>query len=124
MLGPSSKTSKRGMIWFSSSSREPTAQDMGRAMVVERASTRSVADVLDRVLDKGIVVEGWRRFLLAGLDLIHLDVRMVVTSIDTYLTRVGALAMTNAASRRIWIELPRKARAMRRRSPTRTNRVV
>jgi len=121
MLGPSSKTSKRGMIWFSSSSREPTAQDMGRAMVVERASTRSVADVLDRVLDKGIVVEGWRRFLL---DLIHLDVRMVVTSIDTYLTRVGALAMTNAASRRIWIELPRKARAMRRRSPTRTNRVV
>src|SRR5437879_11892684 len=92
MLGPSSKTSKRGMIWFSSSSREPTAQDMGRAMVVERASTRSVADVLDRVLDKGIVVEGWSRFLLAGLDLFLLDVQLVLASVVSLLSTIGGCA--------------------------------
>jgi hypothetical protein len=42
-------------------------------------------DVLDRVLDKGIVVDAWIRVSLAGIDLVTLDGRAVVASLDTYL---------------------------------------
>jgi len=41
-------------------------------MAVERASSRtSLIDVLDRVLDKGIVIDAWVRVSLVGIDLIH-----------------------------------------------------
>jgi hypothetical protein len=51
-------------------------------MVVERqpGGTR-LLDVLDRVLDKGIVIDAWIRFQLVGLDLITIDARIVVASI-------------------------------------------
>jgi hypothetical protein len=45
----------------------------------------SFIDVLDRVLDKGIVVDAWARVSLVGIDLITVDERVVVASIDTYL---------------------------------------
>ena len=45
----------------------------------------SVLDVLDRVLDKGIVIDAWVRVSLAGIDLITVDARVVVASIETYL---------------------------------------
>ena len=55
-------------------------------MAVERqpGGTR-LLDVLDRVLDKGIVIDAWIRFQLVGLDLITIDARIVVASIETYL---------------------------------------
>ena len=42
-------------------------------------------DVLDRVLDKGIVIDAWVRVSVVGIDLITLEARIVVASIDTYL---------------------------------------
>jgi hypothetical protein len=42
-------------------------------------------DVLDRVLDKGIVIDGWARMSVAGIDLVGVDMRVVVASIETYL---------------------------------------
>ena len=47
--------------------------------------TSSHADVLDRVLDKGIVIDAWVRVSLVGIDLITVEARVVVASIDTYL---------------------------------------
>jgi gas vesicle structural protein len=41
-------------------------------------STSSLIEVLDRVVDKGIVVDGWRRISLAGIDLIRIKVRGIV----------------------------------------------
>src|SRR5580693_830484 len=53
---------------------------------VERASGgTSLIDVLDRVLDKGIVIDAWVRVSLVGIDLITVEARVVVASIDTYL---------------------------------------
>jgi gas vesicle structural protein len=50
---------------------------------VERAAGgTSLIDVLDRVLDKGIVIDAWVRVSLAGIDLITVEVRVVVSSID------------------------------------------
>ena len=55
-------------------------------MPVERTSGgRSLIDVLDRVLDKGIVIDAWVRVSLVGIDLITVEARVVVASIDTYL---------------------------------------
>ena len=55
-------------------------------MPVERApgGTR-IIDVLDRVLDKGIVIDAWVRVSLVGIDLMTVEARVVVASIDTYL---------------------------------------
>jgi gas vesicle structural protein len=55
------------------------------AMEIERTGTRSVIDVLDRVLDKGIVIDAWVRVSLAGIDLVAVEARVVVASIATYL---------------------------------------
>ncbi len=55
-------------------------------MPVERAAGgTSLIDVLDRVLDKGIVIDAWVRVSLVGIDLITVEARVVVASIDTYL---------------------------------------
>jgi len=70
-------------------------------MPVERASGgSSLVDVLDRVLDKGIVIDAWVRVSLVGIDLITVEARVVVASIDTYLRYADALGlMTGQQSR-------------------------
>lgn len=56
----------------------------------EERSSR-IIDVLDRVLDKGIVIEASVRMSAVGIDLITVDARVVVASFDTYVTRAGAV---------------------------------
>ena len=45
----------------------------------------TLIDVLDRVLDKGIVIDAWARMSVVGIDLMTIEMNMVVASIDTYL---------------------------------------
>jgi gas vesicle structural protein len=60
---------------------------------LQRASTvGSLIDVLDRVLDKGIVIDAWVRVSLVGIDLLTIDARVVVASIETYLQKADAFA--------------------------------
>ena len=48
-------------------------------MAVERTpSGSSLIDVLDRVLDKGIVIDAWVRVSLVGIDLVTVEARVVV----------------------------------------------
>jgi hypothetical protein len=69
-------------------------------MAVERASGgTSLIDVLDRVLDKGIVIDAWVRVSLVGIDLITVEARVVVASIDTYLKYSEAVGQVVPASR-------------------------
>src|ERR1700694_1687659 len=69
-------------------------------MPVERASGgTSLIDVLDRVLDRGIVIDAWVRVSLVGIDLITVEARVVVASIDTYLKYSEAVATAATASR-------------------------
>src|SRR5919108_779939 len=69
-------------------------------MAVERTSGgTSLIDVLDRVLDKGIVIDAWVRVSLVGIDLITVEARVVVASIDTYLKYSEAVATATTASR-------------------------
>jgi len=69
-------------------------------MAVERASGgTSLIDVLDRVLDKGIVIDAWVRVSLVGIDLLTVEARIVVASIDTYLKYSEAVGRMPAVSR-------------------------
>ncbi len=69
-------------------------------MAVERAPAgTSLIDVLDRVLDKGIVIDAYVRVSLVGIDLVSVEARIVVASVDTYLKYAEAIGMTGAASR-------------------------
>jgi hypothetical protein len=44
-----------------------------------------LADVLDLVLDKGIVIDAYVRLALVGIEILTLDARIVIASVDTYL---------------------------------------
>ncbi len=69
-------------------------------MAVERTpSGSSLIDVLDRVLDKGIVIDAWVRVSLVGIDLVTVEARIVVASIDTYLKYSEAVGITSPMSR-------------------------
>jgi len=69
-------------------------------MAVERvAGGSSLIDVLDRVLDKGIVIDAWVRISLVGIDLITVEARVVVASIDTYLKYAEAIGTVELVAR-------------------------
>jgi len=52
---------------------------------VERSSTGGLADVVGLILDKGLVIDAFVRVSLVGIELITIDARIVVASVDTYL---------------------------------------
>jgi hypothetical protein len=61
-------------------------------MTLDRSATStSVIDVLDRVLDKGVVIDAWVRVSLVGIDLITVEARVVVASISTYMSYAQAI---------------------------------
>jgi gas vesicle structural protein len=69
-------------------------------MPVERAAGgTSLIDVLDRVLDKGIVIDAWVRVSLVGIDLITVEARIVVASIETYLKYSEAVGQITPVSK-------------------------
>src|SRR5438045_2182148 len=69
-------------------------------MAVERSpSGSSLIDVLDRVLDKGIVIDAWVRVSLVGIDLVTVEARIVVASIETYLKYSEAVGLALPGSR-------------------------
>jgi gas vesicle structural protein len=71
-------------------------------MPVERAAGgTSLIDVLDRVLDKGIVIDAWVRVSLVGIDLITVEARIVVASIETYLKYSEAVGQISPVSKPI-----------------------
>lgn len=54
-------------------------------MVNQGPDVSSLAEVLDRILDKGIVVDLWARVSLVGIEILTVEARVVVASVDTFL---------------------------------------
>lgn len=52
---------------------------------VDRPTSSSLADVIDTILDKGLVIDAYVRVSLVGIELLTIDARVVVASVDTYL---------------------------------------
>jgi gas vesicle structural protein len=61
-----------------------TAQSTGSRML-DRPSPTGLADVIDTILDKGLVIDAYVRVSLVGIEVLTVDARIVVASVDTYL---------------------------------------
>lgn len=68
-------------------------------MAVEKAiASSSLVEVVDRILDKGVVVDAWVRVSLVGIELLAVEARVVVASVETYLKYAEAIGLTAAAA--------------------------
>ena len=64
-------------------------------MAVEKTiGSTSLAEVIDRILDKGIVIDAWVRVSLVGIELLAIEARVVVASVDTWLKYAEAVGLT------------------------------
>lgn len=64
-------------------------------MATEKSvASASIAEVVDRILDKGVVVDAFVRVSLVGIELIAIEVRAVVASIETWLKYAEAVGLT------------------------------
>ena len=55
------------------------------AKLVPSTSSSGLAEVVDTILDKGIVIDAYVRVSLVGIELLTVDARIVIASVDTYL---------------------------------------
>jgi len=53
--------------------------------VERKGETSSLADVVGTILDKGVVIDIFARVSLVGIEVLRIDARVVVASVDTYL---------------------------------------
>ncbi|MGW5366601.1 gas vesicle protein GvpJ [Actinopolymorpha pittospori] len=57
----------------------------GGGGVAPRSHSSSLYDVLELILDKGLVIDAYIRVSLVGIELLTIDIRIVIASVDTYL---------------------------------------
>ncbi len=68
------------------------------ASVQKSTDSSSLAEVVDRILDKGIVVDAWARISLVGIEILAIEARIVVASVDTFLKYAEAVGLTATAA--------------------------
>lgn len=67
-------------------------------MAVEKVNaSSSLAEVVDRILDKGVVIDAWVRVSLVGIELLAIEARVVIAGVDTYLKYAEAVGLTASA---------------------------
>lgn len=52
---------------------------------LDRPSPSSLADVVEMILDKGLVIDAYVRVSVVGIEILTIDARIVIASVDTYL---------------------------------------
>jgi hypothetical protein len=60
-------------------------QPSGGGAVQRQQETSSLADVVGTILDKGVVIDIFARVSLVGIELLRVDARVVVASVESYL---------------------------------------
>jgi hypothetical protein len=75
--------------------RLPLCLTRGIMPLESGSSDRLPVDVFDRVLDKGIIIDAAVRLSIAGIELLGVDARVVVASIETYLRHADTIAYTD-----------------------------
>ncbi|MBC8245278.1 MAG: gas vesicle structural protein GvpA [Verrucomicrobia bacterium] len=68
------------------------------AKIQKSTDSSSLAEVVDRILDKGIVIDAWVKVSLVGIELVTVEARVVVASVDTYLKYAEAVGLTATAA--------------------------
>lgn len=68
-------------------------------MAVEKViASSSLVEVIDRILDKGVVIDAWVRISLVGIEILAIETRVVVASVETYLKYAEAIGLTATAA--------------------------
>jgi hypothetical protein len=68
-------------------------------MAVQTSMASSgLAEVLDRILDKGLVLDAWVRVSLLGLEILTIEARVVLAGVETYLKYAEAVGLTAPAA--------------------------
>ncbi|GGB35708.1 gas vesicle structural protein [Lentibacillus populi] len=63
-------------------------------MAVQKSTDScSLAEVIDRILDKGIVIDAFARVSLVGIEIITVEARVVIASVDTWLRYANAVGL-------------------------------
>ncbi|BAM87510.1 gas vesicle structural protein GvpA [Bradyrhizobium oligotrophicum S58] len=63
-------------------------------MAIEKATaSSSLAEVIDRILDKGVVIDAFVRVSLVGIELLSIELRAVVASVETWLKYAEAIGL-------------------------------
>jgi len=71
----------------------------GDKMAVEKTmASSSLVEVIDRILDKGIVIDAWAWVSLVGIELLAVEARVVLASVETYLKYAEAIGLTATAA--------------------------
>ena len=64
---------------------------------LERPRPSGLADVIEIILDKGLVIDAYVRVSLIGIEILTIDARIVIASVDTYLRFAEAVGRLNLA---------------------------
>ena len=68
-------------------------------MAVEKAvASSSLVEVVDRILYKGVVIDAWVRVSLVGIELLAVEARVVLASVETWLKYAEAVGLTATAA--------------------------
>ena len=63
-------------------------------MAIEKATaSSSLAEVIDRILDKGVVIDAFVRVSLVGIELLSIELRAAVASVETWLKYAEAIGL-------------------------------
>ena len=69
------------------------------AKVQKSTDSSSLAEVVDRILDKGIVIDAWVKVSLVGIELLSIEARVVIASVETYLKYAVAIGLSASAAK-------------------------
>jgi len=72
--------------------RRDSQSNTSRVSADQPSVGASVIDVLDHVLDKGIVIDAWMKVQVVGIDLLTVEARVLVASIETYLQQAESVS--------------------------------
>ncbi|WP_096155011.1 MULTISPECIES: gas vesicle protein GvpJ [Bacillus] len=61
--------------------------------IQKSTDSSSLAEVIDRILDKGIVIDAFVRVSLVGIEIITVEARVVIASVDTWLRYAEAVGL-------------------------------
>ena len=69
-----------------------------RSPVQRAPGPGSLAELLNVILDKGIVIDAWARVSVVGIEILTIEARVVVASVETYLRYAEAIGLTQLAA--------------------------
>jgi gas vesicle structural protein len=76
----------------------PRPRQMHPGRVPKMGGASGLADVLEVVLDKGIVIDIWARVSIIGIEILTVEARIVIASVETYLRYAEAIGLTALAA--------------------------